>query len=162
MGQLANVSTFDIHNSVREKAVLGLSDWTTVVLYFVLGIFDGLHLWRFFSLAWFPTAARAPSRFQPIHVRKPSNAHWIVHVVLVLSLVLTVCVNCRVKAQRSPAVQSVFGFGAAHLSRFTQRNLPVCWFDSNIALSKCSCANFTVSYNGSCVTILFLFYVSVF
>lgn len=47
-------------------------------------------------------------------------------MVLVLSLVLTVCVNWRVKAQRSPAVQTVVSFGAACLSRTTQCNLPVC------------------------------------
>lgn len=68
------------------------------------------------------------------------------------------CVWIGVKAQRSPAVQSLFGFGAARLSRSSR----LCWIDFHIALLKCSCANFTVSYNGSCVTILFLFYVSVF
>lgn len=85
------------------------------------------------------------------------------------SLVLVVSVNWRVKAQRSPVVQSAFGFGAVLLTMLIGRStqvrptaifLLVFELILIIALSKmfiCKCQLFTISYNGPCVTTLFLF-----
>lgn len=104
-------SAFDSRQRFRKSSIR-LIGQNYHCLYFVPWIFGGL-LWCDFQ-----------QRHEPSHIflflflffyfpansniyAKPSNAHWIVLVVLVLSLVLFVSVNWRVKAQPSPVVQSV-------------------------------------------------------
>lgn len=110
-GQLVNISMVGIRLKLAfPKSSIRFIGQNYHCSYFVSWIFGGLKIY-FGVISNSDTSSLTD--FYPFfspqfeHLREPSNAHWIVLVVLVLSLVLIVSVNWGVKAQPSPVVQSV-------------------------------------------------------